>query len=73
MKSTAYVYNRRTMNAVAVIEGDSNLVLHWMNNEFQWQYDIEKYAVTTAPAFGFDNGLKGINKTAKRIILHGEV
>ena len=73
METTAYVYNLRTMNAVAVIEGDSREVQAWADNDFQWTYDPEQFGITFNPAFGFDNGLKGINKTAKRIILHGEV
>lgn len=66
---TAYVYNLRTLNAVAVIEGSAEKVTNWMNEEFPWQYDIEKFGVTASPAWGFENGLKAINKTAKTIYL----
>ena len=66
MDATAYIYNKR-MNAVAVITGSQKKVDAWIKDHFQWEWDTEKYAITFSPAFGFANGLKRINKTAKHI------
>ena len=67
--ATAYVYNIRSKKAVAVISGKQESLDKWLDEHFQWEWDLEKFAVTHSPAFNFENGLRGVNSTAKHINL----
>jgi hypothetical protein len=58
---TAYVYNIRSGNAVAVVIGNENKVSDWIDHEFNYLYDRDKY--------GTAYDIKAINKTAKIIDL----
>lgn len=69
----AYIYNKRSMKAVAVISGKQETVDKWLDDHWLDECllgcDMEKFLVTQSPAFGFANGLRGINKTARYINL----
>ena len=62
--STAYIYNLKSMRAVTVLNGASSDIDRYLDAH---DFDTDFFGVTYSPAFGFANGLAGINATARYI------